>query len=187
MKKSDSTAFWVFAGLVAFGVVGRWLQPDWNFAPTAAVAAFAAWWFASSLTAVLAPVAVMAISNLLLDDYQGAALGAVIYAAYLIPVGMGRLLRAKFTWPRVAALCVVSPVSFYLITNFAHWALLHQYPHTLAGLTECYARALPFLRGTAMGDVCYVALLFGGYAILAERLSGRWTVGSRQGIGDGGQ
>lgn len=156
----------LFAALVAFGVLGRWLQPAWNFTPVAAVAGFSAFYFGSAAIALLATFAVLAISNLILPDYQSTGMMLAVFAAYVVPVLLGRGLNRRFSWSRLAALGVVPPVAFYLATNFAHWALLSQYPHTWAGLLECYAAAVPFFRdGTLAGDVFYTAALFGTYAL----------------------
>lgn len=42
------------------------------------------------------------------------------------------------------------------------------YPMTLEGLLSCYAAAIPFFRNTLLGNLGYVAVLFGSFA-LAER------------------
>lgn len=56
-----------------------------------------------------------------------------------------------------------TPFLSYLISNFGVWLfglnLANQpYPKTLAGLTECYAAGLPFLRGTIVGDWTFMAV-----------------------------
>lgn len=161
----------LFSALVLFGVLGRWLQPDWNFTPVAAIAGFSAYYFGSATLAMLATVAVMSISNLFLPAYDGAAMMAAVYAAFCVPVLLGGWLRARFTWLRFSALCVAPPVAFFLTTNFAHWALHHQYPHTWAGLLEAYAAGVPFFRhGTLPGDVCYTIGVFAVHA-----LAMRWS------------
>jgi branched-subunit amino acid transport protein len=172
--KREQTAMQLamFAGLVLFGVVGRWLQPQWNFTPTAAVAGFAAFWFASPLVAALVPIAVLSISNLRLPDHHGPLMLLAVYAAFCVPLVLGRRVRERLSWPRFTALCLLPAVVFFVTTNFAHWALLNQYPHTWDGLMECYTAAVPFFRdGTLAGDVFYNVVLFGGYAF-AVRFAG---------------
>jgi hypothetical protein len=160
----------VFSALVLFGAVGRLVQPDWNVAPVAAVGAFAAWYFGSVALAMLASVAVMAISNLWLPAYQSAAMMAAVFAAYAVPVLLGRWLHESFTLPKFAVLLLASPVAFFLSTNFAHWAFTGQYAPTWEGLLACYAAGLPFFKyGTLPGDVGYTLALFGSHA-LALRL-----------------
>jgi hypothetical protein len=68
----------------------------------------------------------------------------------------------------VAAATLVGALAFFVITNFGDWLLY--YEHTWSGLMKCYAAGIPFFRTTLAGDAAYVAILFGGYAILRERV-----------------
>ena len=62
-----------------------------------------------------------------------------------------------------------SSISFFVTTNFMVWATGHLYPHTTAGLAECFAASLPFYRNQVLGDAFYTVALFGG-GWLIERL-----------------
>ena len=42
------------------------------------------------------------------------------------------------------------------------------YPHTLAGLEECYIAALPFFGYTLLGNLAFSAAFFGGEALAAR-------------------
>jgi hypothetical protein len=52
------------------------------------------------------------------------------------------------------------------------------YPHTAAGLLECFVAALPFYRWMPVGDVAWTAVLFGAmhacvaWSSTAARLTG---------------
>jgi hypothetical protein len=64
------------------------------------------------------------------------------YAAAMV---LGRvLLREKTTVIRLASAILIGPTSFFLVNNFAVWIGSTMYPHTLAGLGECYVAALAF-------------------------------------------
>jgi hypothetical protein len=78
------------------------------------------------------------------------------------------LLR-KVTVLRVAAGVFVSATGFYVLVDFALWAMGHMYPHTLAGLGACYVAALPFYGNDL---VCTAALsaAFFGLPVLAAKL-----------------
>jgi hypothetical protein len=68
----------------------------------------------------------------------------VTWAWYAAVVVLGRiLLRRQVTVTRVLAAPVLASTSFFLISNYAVWIGGLMYPHTLAGLTACYALALP--------------------------------------------
>lgn len=43
MNRTSNRELLVFALLLAFGVVGRWAQPQWNFTPLTAVTAMGAY------------------------------------------------------------------------------------------------------------------------------------------------
>jgi hypothetical protein len=90
-------------------------------------------------------------------------------------VGLGaRWAAARPLGFRIGAVAA-APVVFFLISNFGVWLSggslpgTVPYPHTLSGLADCYAAALPFFRGTLIGD-----WLFAGLGLLAlEGLKGR--------------
>lgn len=70
----------------------------------------------------------------------------------------------------VAAATLAGSVLFFIVTNFAVWAFFPTYPKSWHGLLTCYEAAVPFFRTTLAGDVVYVVVLFGGYALLKHRL-----------------
>jgi hypothetical protein len=96
----------------------------------------------------------------------------VVYASFLINVGLGLFLENRRTARWIAAATLAGAVQFFVITNFAVWACGLSYPHTPAGLVACYVAGIPFFWNTLAGDAFYSAALFGGFA-LAERFSSR--------------
>jgi hypothetical protein len=156
-----------FGLLVTIGIAGRWWQPMWNFTPVAAVGMLAAYHFRAAWQAVYVPMAVLALSNLILPAYSHPGILAVVYAAFLLPVLCGRLLRARLSALSLGGSCLASAVSFFALSNLAHWWFLHQYSHTLAGLAECYTAAIPFFKWTLYGDLAYGFGLFGAYVAWA--------------------
>jgi hypothetical protein len=77
----------------------------------------------------------------------------------------------------VIAAPVIASTSFFLISNFAVWAGVGLYPHTMAGLTTCFALALPFYRNDVLSTVLVTGLAF-GLPAMAARLAQDWS--SRQ-------
>ena len=163
----------VLALLVAIGVAGRWGQPEWCFTPTAAAAIFAGYYFSRIGLALLVPLAILLISDLLLPAYNSFAVMIATYAIMTLPVCFGRLLRKPgTTWDTVWrwAVCGLVPATlFYLVTNFAVWAFQSDYQKTTSGLVLCYWSAVPFFRWMLSGDVLYLALLFGAAALAGVR------------------
>jgi hypothetical protein len=158
--------------LVAIGVAGRWGQPDWEFTPVAAAAVFAGFYFSRLAVAALVPIAILAISDRLLPAYDNLPVLAVKYGALALPILFGRLLassaggwRSLWRW----GICGLVPATlFFATTNLAVWTFQSNYPKTLTGLVQCYAAAMPFYRSMLAGDVFYLTLLFGCWALAGE-------------------
>src|SRR5260370_351387 len=93
----------------------------------------------------------------------------VVYASFLVNVAIGLWLRDRRTVARVTLATFLGAIQFFIVTNFAVWALGNFYPRTVAGLATCYVAGVPFFWNTLAGDAFYAALLFGDYA-LAERM-----------------
>jgi len=159
----------VFALLIAIGVAGRWGQPAWEFTPTAAVAMFAGWYFSRPAVALLVPLAILAISDLILPAYDSVPVMILTYAALTLPVWFGRLQRGErartIQTARWALFSLLPASIFYLVTNFAVWAFQSDYEKSLTGLAQCYAAAIPFYRWMIAGDVFYLAVMLGCLAL----------------------
>lgn len=158
----------VFCLLVAIGVIGRWCQPDWCFTPLAGVSLFAGFYFTRRLAAYLVPLAIMAISDLILPAYYQPEVMLVVYGVMLAPVYFGRRLRDKGMLPGLALYGVIPAVLFWLTSNLAVWMFQDMYPSTGAGLLACYASAIPFFRSMLAGDLLYTTLIFGCYALTTD-------------------
>ena len=172
MKRDVRFEWLLFAVLVAFGVFGRWFQVQWNVTPTAALALFAGFLFAGRRTALLVPVAILGISNLLLDSYQYAGEMLAVYGSFVIPAALGGLVRRRFTALRVLSCTLASSVLFFLITNFAVWLYRRgeAYADSFAGLLACYEAGLLFFRWMLAGDLFFAVVIFGTYAVATSPL-----------------
>lgn len=81
----------------------------------------------------------------------------VDYAAFAMIALLGAA-AAKRGWATRIGAVIATPILFYLVSNFGVWLdAQHLYPHTLSGLAECYIAALPFFRGTLIGDWLFAA------------------------------
>ncbi|MGC2584030.1 MAG: DUF6580 family putative transport protein [Acidobacteriaceae bacterium] len=95
----------------------------------------------------------------------------VTWAWYAGVILLGRvLLQKQITVTRVVAAPVLSATSFFLVSNFAVWASGTMYPMTTAGLTACYAAALPFYRNDLVATTAITAVAFGGL-VMVRRMS----------------
>ena len=166
-----------FVLLVSGGAAVRLVFHDLpNFAPVAAVALFAGYFFRSWQVALCVPLCIMAISDFFIGGYSWYMM-MVIYGALSLPVAMRGLLRSNLRMRRgkissamltVAALLacgLFSSLLFFAISNLAVWFWFADYAFTPLGLAECFAAALPFFRYTLTGDGLFALLLFGSYAL----------------------
>ncbi len=87
---------------------------------------------------------------------------AVTWTWYLIVMLLGaNLLGNSRSWRRVAGCSLLASFSFFLVSNWAVWAVWQMYPRTLAGLETCYIAALPFFRNSLTSELCFSLLFFG--------------------------
>src|SRR5438128_10615703 len=90
----------------------------------------------------------------------------------MVTVGIGRLIENKRSVAQVLVATLISAVIFYIATNFAVWAWGALYPRSGSGLIACYTAAIPFFRNSLIGDIAFVAVLFGGFDVLEDFLFG---------------
>lgn len=165
----------LFALLLAIGVVGRLASPTWNFTPLAAVAIVGGFYFRHILAALLLPVSVLALSDVMLPAHDSLPVMLSVHLMLVVPLMLGRLARGKAGWQRAASwgLCGFVPATaFFLVTNFAVWAFKSSYEPTLAGLAACYTAGIPFYRAMLAGDLFYLGVLLVCFAA-ARALSGQ--------------
>jgi hypothetical protein len=157
--------------LIGFDVAARLLLHVPNVSPVAATALFAGMMLRRRSLALIVPLAAMLIGDALVGFYDWRVM-AVVYAAMMLPAVAGIMAR-RYRVPRVIVPTVLAcSLTFFAATNFAVWAFSGMYSLDVAGLTQCYVAALPFLKYTLAGDLFWTAVLFGG-AWLVQRLTAR--------------
>ncbi len=152
----------VFALLLAIGVLGRWAQPTWNFTPVMAVTALGGYYFRQNIAAILLPMGILAVSDVLLPTHDNWAVLISVHVMMVIPLLLGRLARNTEGWKSAMCwgMCGVLPATaFFVVTNFAVWAFKSTYEHSLAGLAACYAAGVPFYKAMLAGDLFYLTVL----------------------------
>lgn len=142
----------------------RLLPHPYNIAPFGAMALLGGLYFGRRY-ALWVPLAALAATDLILNRQAGYPVlywpRAFDYSAFLLIGALGLWARHRSFGAKLSSVAA-TPFLFYLISNFGVWLfgmnLANQfYPKTLAGLVECYAAGLPFLRGTVIGDWAFVA------------------------------
>ncbi len=179
MKRTTIEQLLVLAGLVAISVGLRFYFQDIpNFAPVAALALFAGYYFDTRWMAALAPLSVLMITDYFFGGYEP-VLMLTVYGLLVLPVLLRDVLRRHFSmegsgpwgvraFAGLFGCTLAGSVLFFLVSNFVTWAGTPWYEPSLGGLGQCYLNALPFFRYTVTGDLCFAALLFGGYAAACQ-------------------
>lgn len=158
--------------LMVLAAITRLFPHPPNFAPVAAIGLFGATYFSRRWMSIALPFITLFLSDLVLNNVYPKYFDTFtlitnwwIYAAFALAIALGWFtLRGKtFSPERIAVVALASSLIFFIVTNFAHWAVFSMYPKTPQGLLTCYVAALPFLKYSILGDLFFSAVLFGGY------------------------
>jgi hypothetical protein len=152
--------------MIALAAVLRIAPHPWNLTPVGAMALFSGAMLRDRRLAFLFPTLALVAGDIFIGFHK---LSIFVYASFLINVLIGRYLKDNRTVARIGGATVLASIQFFLVTNFAVWAFLGTFPQSAAGLLNCYIAGFPLFWNTLAGDVLYVTLLFGGFAI-GERL-----------------
>ena len=149
---------------VALAVLARFIPHLHNFSPVYGALLFAgaqlkkrdSIWF----PVVLLVASDYVLTNLIyhldigwLEVFQAIAFAALAFT--------GWLLRDRVTLSRLVVACLLGPAVFFLISNFGVWYGYGSFPHTWAGLMECYLAGIPYYGRTLASTALFSVLLFG--------------------------
>ncbi|WP_395373273.1 DUF6580 family putative transport protein [Marinicella sp. W31] len=181
MKKIELQLAFLIA-IIFLAAFSRLYSQVYNFSPLAAIGLFGAAHFFRKWQAFLIPIAATWVSDLYVNNvvyaqynpefvwfYQGFYWQ---YGSYLLITVLGLwLFRKRITVGNVLLGAVASGLLFFLVSNFGVWLTSGLYPLSWSGLQACYVAAIPFYKGTALGDLFFAAALFGGYYLLQRQFS----------------
>jgi hypothetical protein len=78
-------------------------------------------------------------------------------------------LRRSASVGRAVGTGLGAGLTFFFVSNFVSWLeQAYAYGYSLQGLGDCYVAAIPFFRGTIVGDVCFTAAFFGAHTLLSR-------------------
>lgn len=148
-----NNTLWIL-GFIIVLALSRIIPHPPNFTPILAVAIFA-------------PIIIKNI-HLVIATVLGAMLIADVYWGlhqYMIwtyvSIVLSTLLATRI---KLLPMMFISPVLFFVITNFAVWTTGY-YGFTLAGLLACYTAAIPFFGMTLLSCICYTTAFYVLYRI----------------------
>ncbi len=177
---NDRLVQWGLAAIMILTIVAARSIPHMpNFAPVTAIGIFAGYVLRSRLMAMSIVLLAMFISDLMIG-FASIEMRMFIYATFFVPVLFGRMVRrvrpldgsqaddsglgraVKYIGG-VTGSSLASSLIFFVLSNLAVFILFNYYPKTWAGLVQCYVMAIPFLRGTLLGDLMYTGLFFAAF------------------------
>ncbi|PZP50061.1 MAG: hypothetical protein DI598_06415 [Pseudopedobacter saltans] len=177
MKKSSSIIL-AFVLLLVIAAVYRIIpgRPG-GFAPQYSMAVFGgAIFLKDKKWAFLLPIGSLFISDVIyqilfkanLTTMPGFYSGQLVNYAIFASVTFFGFLLKKQNVLNIAVVSILAATYYFVVSNFAVWAMTDYYPHTYIGLTACYEAAIPFYKYSLYASLVFSALLFGGYALLEK-------------------
>jgi len=159
--------FWILTLMVFAAAFVRLIPHPPNFAPIAAMALFGGAYFNKKWAAFIVPIAAMFITDLFLGFHE--TMWAV-YLSFVLIVVIGMLMLKEKKVSNIFFASVISSVSFFIITNFGIWLSTPYYEKTGTGLAACFTAAIPFFHQTLLGDLFFVAIMFGLFEIIKVKI-----------------
>jgi len=129
-----------------------------NFTPILAGAIFMPFMVQKSI-GIIMPIAIMLVSDLIIG-LHGLMLwtyGSVV----LITLFSYQYIKKKFI--NVIKLSLVSPILFFIVTNFGVWLTSSTYSPDLSGLMTSYTMGLPFLANSLISTILFSSCFYAIY------------------------
>jgi hypothetical protein len=92
-----------------------------------------------------------------------------VYGSMIAISGIGMLLKNRVKPVSVVAGSLAASILFFVITNFGVYAS-GLYGTEPTGLLATYVLGIPFFGPTALGDLFFTGVLFGGFELLKSRV-----------------
>ena len=169
----------VICAMIFVVAFSRFLSPIHNFSPLGAMSLFGAAYFAKKWQVFLIPILAIFLSDLFINNvvlhqyypeftflYPGFYWQ---YGSYLLIALVGIFLFKKIDSSRIIGGALLSTVIFFIVSNLGVWASGLLYPMTIEGLGACFLAAIPFIKGSLLGNLFYSALLFGSFSFAQKQ------------------
>lgn len=163
----NSSKFLAVLTLILIGAFSRLIPHPYNFTPIVAIGLFGGYHLSNKWSSLASVWGAMLLSDLVIGIHSQMF---IVYAALIIPVLMGQLMRSKESALVVVSGAATSSLSFFFITNLGVWLFGNLYASTLEGLGLCLLAGIPFLQYQLAGDLLFSATLFGIFR-LAQKFS----------------
>lgn len=151
-------------GLIVLGVLSRVIPHPPNVTAVVGVTLLGAYAIRNPWLAALIPIAVMALSDVVLGWHSSALF---TYAGMLAGAFIGRGLLKQLSVLRLGGAAFLASLAFFVISNVGVY-LGGYYGFGFDGLVACYLAAIPFWGFSLVGDLGSTAILFALF-VLARR------------------
>ena len=146
-----------FLFILVILALGRIIPHTPNFTPILATAIYTPYMVNDKWIAVLIPLSAMFIADIIIGfhPYMLWVYGAIGLSTLISSWSM----RFNKKYIQLGVMAILSSILFFIITNFAVWAIWDYYPKTIDGLLLCYIKAIPFFQNTLLGTIIYTAII----------------------------
>ena len=177
MAKSKNNFFFIL-GIILLASFSRLIPHYPNFTPVIAIAIFGGKFFNDRSLAVLLPLLILWVSDLILNNFVFNYYESFIffysgffwqYLPIICITLIGRYSLDKISLLRLLGVSISSSLIFYIVSNFGVFISSSIYTKDLSGLILCYTVALPFFYGTLSSTVIYTFSLFGLKEVLFNK------------------
>jgi len=165
-SKSITPGFLILTGMIFIAAFVRLIPHPPNFVPIAAMALFGGAYFTKKWVAIVVPLTALFIADLIIG-FHGTMWAVYLSFIFIVVIGMMMIKKKKVS--NIFLASVSASVLFFAITNFAVWASGIYYPKDLSGLAASYKAAIPFFHYTLLGDLFFVALMFGSFELVKAK------------------
>jgi len=157
--------------IITLGFLSRLVVHTPNFTPILSLALFGGVYL-KGRQSIWVPLVLMVLSDAILGFHDTMV---YTYGSILMISLIGLYLRNHKNWANILTASLFSSILFFVVTNFG--AFLSLYPHTWAGLQQCYILAIPFYRSTIVSTMAYSLVLFSlGEFVIVPRSSNSISV-----------
>ena len=108
---------------------------------------------------IIMPLAIMLVSDLIIGLH-----GLMFWtygSIFLITLFSYQYIKKKFI--NVIKLSLVSPILFFIVTNFGVWLTSTTYSSDLSGLMTSYTMGLPFLANSLISTILFSSCFYAIY------------------------
>ncbi len=167
---------WIVVAAASVVAVGLRLidNPYMNFSALGALAVLCGAVVRPTWLGILIPLGCRVLTDVVIQTESGGGVYSswmFVYAAYITTFALGRWIQPKHL-PAAFGTGLLSAAAFFLISNFGEWYMPYEpgqymYARTFSGLTTCFVNAIPFARGTFLGDIGFTVVFIGTMQLLA--------------------